>query len=180
MYSQAHPLIRGRDTVVLTPLDCGKSIGVIVFNGFYLVEMAWLVEAFQLANTLAEQNGETATPWRVTLLSASGGGIASDSSAFVWTEGLDDHSPSAEFDAVFFVEGSGLPAALRDRRLANWSARAEADNERPIASARSLQCLRAATQSTSLPLAAADVRSNGSIGVSNPRIIAALQLIEAN
>jgi transcriptional regulator GlxA family with amidase domain len=142
----AHLPGRGGSAVAFAARGAGKAIGVVVFNGFSLPEMARLVEAFQLANTMSAPHADVSVyraPWRVTLLSPSGGRIASDSSAFVWTEGFDEHVPSPPFDTLFLVEGSGLSAALRDRRVAHWFTRAESNGERLIASARSLRWLRA-------------------------------------
>ncbi|WP_321785274.1 helix-turn-helix domain-containing protein [Paraburkholderia sp. J94] len=187
----AHLSCRGSGAVALASRAERKSIGVVVFNGFSLPEMAQLVEAFQLANTMRGQGGDDsdnddATPWRVTLLSPSGGRIASDSSVFVWTEGLDLHAPSSAFDTLFLIEGSGLCAELRDRRVAQWFMRAESNGERLIASARGLRWLRAARRRMPAHDDARAVRHDESANAKrasrphNARFAVALQLIETD
>ncbi|CAM2160163.1 MULTISPECIES: helix-turn-helix domain-containing protein [Paraburkholderia] len=182
----AHQPSRGGSAVAFAARSAGKAIGVVVFNGFSLPEMARLVEAFQLANTMSAPHADAglqSAPWRVTLLSPSGGRIASDSSAFVWTEGFDEHVPSSPFDTLFLVEGSGLSAALRDRRVTHWFTRAESNGERLIASARSLRWLRAPSRRAAAFEDAHTIHHDAmrhASRVSETRFAAALQLIEAD
>jgi transcriptional regulator GlxA family with amidase domain len=115
-------------------------VGIVVFNGFALHEMARFVEAFELANTHAQAD-QCATPYQIVLLSASGGRIASESSLFVWTERAGAYAKTTDFHAVFVVNGPGLQAALRDIRLADWFAMAYPHGERLPASAYGRQRL---------------------------------------
>jgi transcriptional regulator GlxA family with amidase domain len=177
--SSAHQLNRACDAVVLDAVE-HRPIGVVIFNGFALQEMADLVEAFQLANALAEHAGEHTTPYQVVLLSASGGRVASDTSMFVWTECVSAYARPIEFHAVFLVNGSGLQSALRDARLAGWFAQTCSNGERLFASARSHQWLRAAGfRGSARHAPPTELRT--SAGFSTDRLfVAALRLIETD
>jgi transcriptional regulator GlxA family with amidase domain len=97
------------------PVNARKHIGITLFNGFALPEVAAIVEIFELAN--AFQPG--AARYDVCLLSAGGGRIASSSSVFVWTDSVDADCRD-RFDALFIAGGAGVRSARHDERLIGW------------------------------------------------------------
>ena len=121
-----------------------KQIGVILFNGFMLSELCRLVDAFRPAETAAGDGSGCALPYKVILLSAGGGRIASATSVFVWTERIDIAQPAFLYHALFVMSGSGLQSALTDTRLFKWMQRAASSGEQIVATASTRQRLRAA------------------------------------
>jgi Transcriptional regulator containing an amidase domain and an AraC-type DNA-binding HTH domain len=117
-----------------------KHIGVALFNGFALPEAASIVEAFQSANTLAENASHGATRYDVRLLSTAGGRVASSSRVFVWTDSVEALRHADNFDALFIAGGEGVHHASGDERLLTWLRRAYCRSELvlPIAEGRFL------------------------------------------
>jgi len=97
-----------------------NHIGIALFNGFALPDVASIIEIFQSANALSDTGGPRRTPYEVSLLSASGGRIASSSSVFVWTDSVESRGHDDNFRALFIAGGSGATNAFRDDRLLVW------------------------------------------------------------
>ncbi|RKR31657.1 transcriptional regulator GlxA family with amidase domain [Paraburkholderia sp. BL17N1] len=107
------------------PESCtAKRIGIVLFNGFALPDAAAIAEVFQSANALTEVEPSGTTRYDVSLLSATGGSIASSSSVIVWTEGIEAQRDSERFHALFVAGGGGVTDALRDEHLIAWLRRA--------------------------------------------------------
>ncbi|ORC52749.1 hypothetical protein B2G74_09475 [Burkholderia sp. A27] len=136
-YAQSH---HARQSVVLPQTSTVKRIEIAVFNGFSLPDAASIVELFQAANALNREAHAGSVQYEATLLSASGGRIASSSSVFVWTESFASHGPTGESRALFVVGGTGADGALRDARLIAWLREASRRGEtvHPIAEGRLL------------------------------------------
>ena len=97
-----------------------KHIGVALFNGFALPDVASLIEVFQSANALSDPDQSGRPHYEVSLLSASGGRIASSSSVFIWTDGVGSLRRDDHFHALFIAGGIGATTAFRDDRLIVW------------------------------------------------------------
>ena len=97
-----------------------KHIGVALFNGFALPDVASLIEVFQSANALSDPDQSGRPHYEVSLLSASGGRIASSSSVFIWTDGVGSLRQDDHFHALFIAGGIGATTAFRDDRLIVW------------------------------------------------------------
>lgn len=117
-----------------------KHIGIALFNGFALPDVASVIEIFQSANTQNDAGESRGTRYEVSLLSASGGRIASSSSVFVWTESVESRGRDEHFHALFIAGGTGAAHAFRDDRLVVWlrSAFPKSDIVHPIAEGRLL------------------------------------------
>ncbi|BCZ85351.1 AraC family transcriptional regulator (plasmid) [Paraburkholderia terrae] len=111
-----------------------KRIDIALFNGFALPDTAAIIEVFQKANALVQQRNARLTRYEVSLLSASGGRIASSSSVFVWTESVDSHRLTNDLHTLFIAGGAGAHHASRDERLIVWLRRAyrHSDTVHPI------------------------------------------------
>jgi len=116
LYSEVHassaPQTRASSDAVVS-----RQIGIVLFDGFALSEAATVIEVFKSANALAESTRQGGTHYDVCLLSGAGGGIASSSSVFVWTESVEARR---RFHGIFVIGGEGVQYALRDERLLNW------------------------------------------------------------
>ncbi|MFM0407436.1 GlxA family transcriptional regulator [Paraburkholderia dipogonis] len=110
----------GRRPYVLPQITTVKHIGVTLFNGFELPEIASIVEVFESANTLAETKSPTGTRYNIHLLSASGGTVASSSSVHVCTESVEARRQADELHALFITGGQGMHRSLHDMRLIDW------------------------------------------------------------
>ena len=95
-------------------------VDVALFNGFALPKVAAIIEIFQKANALSVSPRSGSARYDVSLLSASGGRIASSSSMFVWTEGVESHRGTNDTHLLFIAGGVGVQQACRDERLGNW------------------------------------------------------------
>ncbi|REE23705.1 AraC family transcriptional regulator with amidase-like domain [Paraburkholderia sp. BL6669N2] len=95
-------------------------IGIALFNGFALPDVASIIEIFQSANALSDTGEPRRTRYEVSLLSASGGRIASSSSVFVWTDSVESRGHDDNFRALFIAGGTGATNAFRDDRLIVW------------------------------------------------------------
>ncbi len=110
----------GRRQHVLPQISTVKHIGVALFNGFELPEMASIMEVFDSANMLTESVTFAGTRYNVHLLSASGGIVASSSSVQVCTESVDARRQADTLHALFITGGKGLHRSLHDVRLIDW------------------------------------------------------------
>ncbi|MFM0055426.1 GlxA family transcriptional regulator [Paraburkholderia phytofirmans] len=97
-----------------------NHIGIALFNGFALPDVASIIEIFQSANALSDTGEPRRTRYEVSLLSASGGRIASSSSVFVWTDSVESRGHEDNFRALFIAGGTGATNAFRDDRLIVW------------------------------------------------------------
>jgi transcriptional regulator GlxA family with amidase domain len=106
----------------LPDVETAKQIGLVLFSGFSLPETAAVLELFQSANTLADQESvpHARTRYEVSLLSMAGGRINSSSSVFVWTESVENRRYAQGFHTLFVAGGAGARHALRDERLVSW------------------------------------------------------------
>ena len=96
-----------------------RRIGILLFDGFWLLGPGTVVEMFQSANELAGSRAGEEPPYEVQFLSLDGGSVASSSSARIWTERIDTRYSSG-FDVLFIAGGCGAREAARDERLLNW------------------------------------------------------------
>jgi transcriptional regulator GlxA family with amidase domain len=99
-----------------------RSIGLVLFSGFGLPEVAIVLETFQSANALAQSDPAFAGQARydVSLLSAAGGRIDSSSSVFVWTDCIESRRYADGFHTLFVSGGADARYVLRDERLICW------------------------------------------------------------
>ena len=118
-----------------------RHIGIVLFDGFALSEAATIVEVFKSANVLVESTGQCEMQYDVCLLSGAGGGIASSSSVFVWTESV---GARRRFHGLFVVGGEGVHNALHDERLVTWLRRTYPSSELVSSTAKGRLLLEAA------------------------------------
>ncbi|MFM0552012.1 helix-turn-helix domain-containing protein [Paraburkholderia sediminicola] len=136
-----HTLPRcSRQSAVVTQANDITRVDIALFNGFALPEVAAIIEIFQKANALVASQRSARTRYDVSLLSASGGRIASSSSVFVWTDSVDSHRGTNDTHLLFIAGGAGAQHACRDERLGNWLRRRHPFSEiiHPIAEGRLL------------------------------------------
>ena len=129
-----------RQSVVSPQKSNIKRIEIALFNGFSLPDAASIVELFQAANALNGAARADSIRYEASLLSASGGRIASSSSVFVWTESFASYRRAGEFHALFIAGGVGADQAFRDDRMIAWLREASMRSEmvHPIAEGRLL------------------------------------------
>ncbi|CAE6965013.1 GlxA family transcriptional regulator [Paraburkholderia domus] len=97
-----------------------KHIGVALFNGFALPEMASIIEVFESANILAKTSTLPGIRYQVHLLSAAGGRVISSSSVHVCTESVGARRQADKLHALFITGGTGLHRTLHDVSLIDW------------------------------------------------------------
>ncbi|QYD72045.1 helix-turn-helix domain-containing protein [Paraburkholderia edwinii] len=97
-----------------------KTIGITVFDGFALPEIARIVESFQRANESSEYGQHNPDCFNVRLLSSLGGRIASSSAVLVLTESVETDRKPDGLHALFVAGGPGVSHALRDDVLLAW------------------------------------------------------------
>lgn len=136
-----HTLPRcSRQSAMVTQANEITRVDIALFNGFALPKVAAIIEIFQKANALVAAQRSTRTRYDVSLLSASGGRIASSSSVFVWTDSVDSHRGTNDRHLLFIAGGAGVQHVCRDERLGNWLRRRHPFSEivHPIAEGRLL------------------------------------------
>ena len=106
-------------TPALNVRSAARRIGVLLFDGFWLLGPGTVVEMFQTANELSGARSGEEPPYEVQFLSMDGGSVASSSSARIWTDRIDVRYGSG-FDVLFIAGGYGVHEAVRDERLLNW------------------------------------------------------------
>ncbi|MGB8414753.1 GlxA family transcriptional regulator [Paraburkholderia sp.] len=113
---------------------------ILIFNDFALPEVAVVTEIFHKANALIAYLPDDHPRYEVTLLSSSGGRIASSSSVLVWTESLDRGPRTDDKRLLFVAGGAGARDASNDHRMVDWLCRQHSTNDlvQPIAEG---QCL---------------------------------------
>ncbi|KAF1027313.1 MAG: HTH-type transcriptional regulator [Burkholderia plantarii] len=97
-----------------------KPIGIALFDGFGLPDIARIVESFQRANDISEFGERGPARFSVRLLSTVGGRVASSSAVFVWTETIGVDRKADGFHALFIAGGIGVAQAARDEELIGW------------------------------------------------------------
>jgi putative intracellular protease/amidase len=95
-------------------------VDILVFEGFALREVAVVFEIFDKANALAASIPDSDRPYKVTLLSARGGSVASSSSVLVWTQRLDSLQRDRENKLLFIAGGAGAREASEDQDTVDW------------------------------------------------------------
>ncbi|MEZ0602458.1 GlxA family transcriptional regulator [Paraburkholderia sp. IW21] len=106
-------------TPTLNVRSAARRIGVLLFDGFWLLGPGTVVEMFQTANELSGARAGDEPPYEVQFLSMDGGSVASSSSARIWTDRIDTRYGSG-FDVLFIAGGYGAHEAARDERLLGW------------------------------------------------------------
>jgi transcriptional regulator GlxA family with amidase domain len=96
-----------------------RAIGVVLFDGFSLLTVGVIPEAFQMANELHTPRLKGQPIYDVRFYSAEGGGIACSSAINVWTYACDARHENG-FDALFIADGKEARRAARDVRLVDW------------------------------------------------------------
>lgn len=97
-----------------------KTIGIALFDGFALPEIASIMEVFQYANEFTALGEDSSPRFKLCLLSTAGGRIASSSSVFVWTDSIQARRHPERFDALFIAGGPDVDRALCDGELLAW------------------------------------------------------------
>jgi transcriptional regulator GlxA family with amidase domain len=94
-----------------------RRIGILVFETFPLSDVSLLADVFRLANEAQTMRpGADSSGYALTMLSESGGSIASSCSLRIWTESL--HAPLVNgFDTLFIAGGRGAFDAQHNDRL---------------------------------------------------------------
>ncbi|MFL9893757.1 helix-turn-helix domain-containing protein [Paraburkholderia sp. RL17-383-BIF-A] len=106
-------------TPTLSARNATRRIGVLLFDGFWLLGPGTVVEMFQTANELTASRAGEEQPYEVQFLSMDGGSVASSSSARIWTDRIDARFGSG-FDVLFIAGGYGAHVAARDERVLGW------------------------------------------------------------
>ncbi|MGF6771018.1 transcriptional regulator GlxA family with amidase domain [Paraburkholderia sp. GAS199] len=106
-------------TPTLNVRSASRRIGVLLFDGFWLLGPGTVVEMFQTANEFATSRTGEEPPYEIQFLSMDGGSVASSSSARIWTDRIDSRYSSG-FDVLFIAGGHGAHVAARDERTLNW------------------------------------------------------------
>ncbi|NPT34202.1 GlxA family transcriptional regulator [Paraburkholderia xenovorans] len=106
-------------TPTLSARSATRRIGVLLFDGFWLLGPGTVVEMFQTANELSGSGAGEEQPYEVQFLSMDGGSVASSSSARIWTDRIDARFGSG-FDVLFIAGGYGAHVAARDERVLGW------------------------------------------------------------
>ncbi|CAE6961754.1 GlxA family transcriptional regulator [Paraburkholderia domus] len=121
-----------------TQASAMSHVDIALFDGFALYKVAAIIEIFQKANALFAAQRSGRGRYDISLVSASGGRIASSSSVFVWTESVETHRGTNDTHLLFIAGGAGMKHACRDERLSNWLRRRHPFSEivHPIAEGR--------------------------------------------
>ncbi|WP_345813641.1 helix-turn-helix domain-containing protein [Paraburkholderia sp. PREW-6R] len=106
-------------TPALNVRTAARRIGVLLFDGFWLLGPGTVVEMFQTANELSGSRAGEEPPYEIQFLSLDGGSVASSSSARIWTDRIDSRYTNG-FDVLFIAGGYGAHVASRDERMLNW------------------------------------------------------------
>ncbi|MBB5462001.1 GlxA family transcriptional regulator [Paraburkholderia sp. Cpub6] len=93
-----------------------KLIGILLYDGFSLLEAGTLAEVLHIANEIQSRSLRRNATYSVRLVSACGGMIACSSSVCVWTERLGGQRFQG-FDALYIAGGPGAKRAAADEVL---------------------------------------------------------------
>ena len=69
--------------------EMAQRIGILIFDGFSLVEVSSIAEIFRLANEMEAEHAGEAESYALVVLSSTGGSVASSCSMRIWSESLD-------------------------------------------------------------------------------------------
>ena len=108
----------------MPPTDEPKATALLAYPGFQILDLAGPHEVFAGANTWADRE-----VYRLSIMSAGGGPVDSESGLIVTTTQLDDHP----IDTLIVSGGDGVQDARHDRRLVEWVG-AAAECSRRVAS----------------------------------------------
>jgi transcriptional regulator GlxA family with amidase domain len=98
--------------------QAAHHVGLVLFDGCCLPNASVISEAFRLANEFeTSTSGQPA--YRLSLLSSTGGNIATSSAISIWTSRLDGYSPR-DFDTIFIACDESEATARRDLHLLSW------------------------------------------------------------
>jgi transcriptional regulator GlxA family with amidase domain len=97
-----------------------QHVGLVLFDGCCLPNASAISEAFRLANQFETSTGGQPA-YRLSLLSSTGGNIATSSAISIWTNHLDGYSPR-DFDTIFIACDESEATARRDLHLLSWLA----------------------------------------------------------
>lgn len=104
----------------LTKRENINLVDIVLFDGFSLPDTAAVIEIFHKANALTARYRGSLPEYDVSLISTSGGRIASSSAVYVWTESVESHRAQRQMDRLFIAGGIGAHRALHDDRLLLW------------------------------------------------------------
>ncbi len=93
-----------------------KHVGIILYDGFSLLEAGTFVEALHVANELQSEDANRSLTYRVNLVSARGGTVSCSSSMSVWTEQLAGRHFDS-LDNLIVAGGTGVARASGDDSL---------------------------------------------------------------
>jgi transcriptional regulator GlxA family with amidase domain len=102
------------------------EVEIVLFDGFSLPKIAAIIEIFQSANESMQAQADGQPRYAVSLLSSSGGRIASSSAVEVWTERARFDSATNSTVLLFIAGGAGAMRAACDDRLSAWVRRRHA------------------------------------------------------
>jgi len=96
-----------------------RKVGIVLFEGFSLLEAGMLAEAFHIANDIAASGKSKHISYRVWMLSAEGGYLACSCSLRLSTVGIRT-VPVLGFDALYVGGGRGATRAVHDEDVIAW------------------------------------------------------------
>jgi transcriptional regulator GlxA family with amidase domain len=102
------------------------GVEIVLFDGFSLLKIAAIIEIFQNANESIQAQVDGQPRYAISLLSSSGGRIASSSAVDVWTEKASFDSATNSTVLLFIAGGAGAMRAACDDRLSGWVRRRHA------------------------------------------------------
>jgi transcriptional regulator GlxA family with amidase domain len=110
----------GRAAVPINAAENITEVEIVLFDGFSLPKIAAIIEIFQGANELTEERAHRQQRYAVSLLSSSGGRIASSSAVHVWTEKASFDRATHSTVLLFIAGGAGAIQAACDDQLSGW------------------------------------------------------------
>lgn len=96
-----------------------KRIAILVYENCSFVDIGLILEAFDLANSVAATTSGQDPHYLVSILSREGGRVQCSNFVSMDTSPLDGSSPSG-YDALFIAGGKGAPIAAKDSRTVAW------------------------------------------------------------
>lgn len=110
----------GRAKVHISEERNATRVEIVLFDGFSLPTIAAILEIFQRANELVQARADGQPRYAVSLLSSSGGKIASSSAVHLWTEKAALDSAVNSTVLLFIAGGEGARRAACDDQLSGW------------------------------------------------------------
>jgi transcriptional regulator GlxA family with amidase domain len=96
------------------------AVEIVLFEGFSLPKIAAIIEIFQRDNDSKQAQANGQPRYAVSLLSSSGGRVASSSAVQVWTERVSFERAANSTVLLFIAGGAGAMRAACDDRLCGW------------------------------------------------------------